>query len=311
MNRTFLIKMSKPCDLENFLQPNQVDWRPQIPAASGKGARRKLTEHVFSVVWNYDFISQLEKIKTSGLFSFDQDLLRIKAAIMFSDAFSRNQEFHERLRSLGYDPGEFFIRKRFFKWYKELFKLEATLQVKYEKLLAQAKPSHDTKLICTQIRIGQKTANRNADYFFMRREETKNFWHLIASEIIQKNNWAADKYRLFVTSDYEDVKEEAVKVFGPASVVYNRDSSVHVELDNTCKNFDNVILDFHMLQNCDYVVASHSGFGILGACNRPNPNTNFYVYSQPNQTVLQENVWNRQHLEFLKVEDVVNDLYFI
>jgi hypothetical protein len=32
-----------------------------------------------------------------------------------------------------------------------------------------------------------------------------------------------------------------------------------------------MILDFELLKECDMAVASHSGFGLLGLWNRPEP----------------------------------------
>ena len=80
-------------------------------------------------------------------------------------------------------------------------------------------------------------------------------------------------YMIYVTSDWQDVKEEAKKEFGQHKIITNDRSSIHIEQDfNQIKSkcddsLEGMILDFHLLQLCDMAVVSQSGFGLLGLWN--------------------------------------------
>ena len=125
-----------------------------------------------------------------------------------------------------------------------------------------------------------------------------------------------NNYKLFITSDHQEFKQRASSEFGADKVVYNHEHPVHMDRDFTnlkenCASIENVLVDFHMLQHCDEMVVSHSGFGILGAWNRPDPLKNFYVFTKSNQNDLRANYWERSNLKFRKITDLENDLYFL
>ena len=201
------------------------------------------------------------------------------------------------------------------KWYNQLFKLPERLQARYQEFLREAKPNEDTGLICAQIRVGSKTGKNNQDLFFMARNQTSVYWDLIKTEFIQKL-YEKGNYKIFVTSDREDVKEEAVQLFGQHKVIATRNSSMHFGIDISqsndprCPNLENVLYDFNLLSNCDAAAVSHSGFGIMAMLNRPDPNKNFFIYSLEDQTILKNSYWDRagKQFKFHKIKDVLQDL---
>ena len=160
-----------------------------------------------------------------------------------------------------------------YEWYKKLFKLKPHLQIKYEKFLKKAKPNNDTKLICAQIRLGNRmTKSGFIDVEFTNRNNTLLYWNFIDKLFIDK---LPDRnYMIYVTADDESVKQEALSYFEADKVIFSLNSSSHIDKDvkGCSSEIENIILDFHALQLCDMAVISQSGFGYLGLWNRPIPN---------------------------------------
>ena len=238
---------------------------------------------------------------------------------MYSDPLAKNRYLQRRIRELGYDPSEFLVLRQTRRWYHELFKLPQRLMPRYEQFLAQTKPRQKSKLICAQVRVGQKSAKGQRDDFFMNRNETVLYWDLIKREFIHKLYANTSDYKIFVTSDREDVKEEARGVFGSDHVVATEHSSFHFDRDfrkandPQCQVLENVLFDFHVMQHCDAAVVSHSGFGILAMMNRERPNENLFVYSLADQRELKKSVWKRagKKFKFHKIRDITKDIYFV
>lgn len=74
----------------------------------------------------------------------------------------------------------------------------------------------------------------------------------------------------------------------------------HVRVLQECDIMGKVLLDFHIMQNCDIGVISQSGFGILAMWNRKEPLKDLYVLTRKNKTELEKDLWNRKNLTFVK-----------
>jgi hypothetical protein len=142
----------------------------------------------------------------------------------------------------------------------------------------------------------------------------KKIFFSIREKFIKEKN-LNNNYMIYVTSDWQEVKDEARKEFGKEKLLTNDRSSIHMEKDfnkietNCDKNdsLKDMILDFNLLKMCDMAVVSQSGFGILGLFNRKNPNKDLYVHT--NQ-YLTKNYWDRSNLHFIKFH-TLDDLYFV
>ena len=86
--------------------------------------------------------------------------------------------------------------------------------------------------------------------------------------------------------------DEAIQMFGNASVVAFRERSFHISLTigrasnmtvNECDRIREIYLEFFMLGQCDMGLVSRSGFGLIGILNRKEINelSNFYVFTNP------------------------------
>ena len=142
-----------------------------------------------------------------------------------------------------------------------------------------AKPTKNTKLICAQVRVGDAGGIR-----FMERGNLKIYWNYMRTNFIKN----LTDYRIFLTTDTQDIVSEAVKEFGNEFVVTNEGPINHLDFFRKLKlndeKLDKTFLDFHSLQNCNMAIISESGFGKLGVFNRNDPNENLAMFSNIRST---------------------------
>lgn len=305
--RKFSIKFTHPCKLNNILNSNEIAWDFSTNYLDDDDT---VTKQDIFMHYDQEFVKELEHIDV--LEYSNAQLIKIRSGLMFVDSFSKNPKLHKRIKELGYEPRDFKFFKLFHQFYNKLFKLAPEMQKQYDLFLKNARSSTNTRIICAQLRFGSSN-----DFVFMNRKDSFQYWKFINETFLygKEFNLASGSFKIYVTSDHEDVKYEAERVFGKDKVIFYKDSSMHIENDfkhedtsAECKNFKNVLLDFHTLQNCDMSVLSHSGFGILGNWNRKDPNKNVYVFT--NQELIKSNYWNRKDLNFIRINDFEN-FYFL
>lgn len=268
IDRKFKIKMTRNCDLRKILKPNKINWdHEQVP--------QNIKSKEINIGWSFSYYDTFKKDISLFTKLKNIPLIKVRAGIQFGNVLRENKDLEKKIESLGYNVNEFHIAYSLHKWYNQLFKLNKQSQTKYEEYLKRLKPNHKSKLICVQIRTGDPDSKERRDYY-----TRKEYWRFINEKIL--NSTDSKNYKIFVTSDYETVKEEAQSYFPNNEVVYNKDSSFHIDKqgDNECRGLESVIFDFHMMQNCDIGVISHSGYGLLALLNRPDPFKELYVYSK-------------------------------
>lgn len=294
MNRKLIIKLKKPCPLENYLIPNEIDWSfDHIPGY------QNLSKEAFYISYNDNFVKN--DLKNIDFLNFKSNV----SVIFYRDGFNLirhltlNINHLEKIKSLGYSVNNFNIENMFYDFYKRMFKFNKKLDSLFKKTIKKAKPNKNSKLICAQIRIGG-----NGDLQFTAKENSKKYWQFIKNNLTSKLN----DYKLFVTTDTPELIDEANQVFGNDTVIAFKERSFHISrkvgrtenLNETeCDRIAEIYLDFFMLGKCDMGVVSHSGFGLIGILNRKELKDlkNFYVFT--NQENLKRKFRNR------------NDLYFI
>lgn len=314
LNRSFLLKITQPCNFNKMLRPNKVDW-DQSPTAFSTLLR---IAHSYNLIRSFESVDLNHYLGTKRRFK----VISVRSGIMFSDAFAKNPHLRDRINELGYaNASDFKIYKQMHKWYNELFKLSPHLEKKYLQLLRLVKPNEKTFLICLQVRLGSKTKNNKSDLKFADPHSSQAFWTFVNQMFLNNTKALEDvgdkeNFRIFLTTDTDRVKREASRVFGKKILVYNPEKSFHMDRDfsdlgDDCSSIESTIVDFHLQQHCDAAVVSHSGFGIMGAWNRPNVTKHFYVFTKSNQKELEKNYFMRENLEFKKINNIEEDLYFI
>jgi len=272
-NRTFLIRITQPCLINQAFKSNIIKWDQSI------NINISLTEHYIKAMNNFEKGKDLSTLDWTSHLS-NINIIKIKSNLDWLIALSSNIKLKDRIKQLGYEPEKFRTHFLLHEWYSKLFNLSTELENKYKNFLKQAKPtSSETKLICVQIRIGgDKRKNRHSDKKFNSLNITKMIWNELESKILSKIN--NKNYKIFITTDDDRVEEEAFKHFGKNKVITNKGEILHIDLDVgnlfDCTRIEKTLLDFHSLQNCDVAVTT-SGFGKIGAWNRKDPFENLYV----------------------------------
>ena len=300
-DRKLLVNVTTPCNLENFLQPNEINWLLNVPNFDN------LTRKILPLDWRGEMNeSGLRRINFLN-YESKTDIIVVKTGLNLIKHLTVNKKHHEKLNQLGYSIDNFNIEYLVEKWYKKLFKFSPALELKYNQLLKDLKPNDNTKLICAQIRIGGEYGLK-----FMPRNNTKYFWDLIKDKFININTQY--DYRLFITSDYPDVIDEALEEFGHDKIIGFRNNSFHInwfkDKKKSCNDIGNLILDFSILSQCDMGVISHSGYGFIGIMNREDKTSldHFYVYTNPD--IMKFKFWSRINLKFIKFSNSLLYLEF-
>jgi hypothetical protein len=303
--------MPNPCPIEEIFNANQVDWLPHD---------KNLELFVLNETKRYikNSWQEFNALATENIPQFlanSSDVLNIKSGIMYMNAFAVNPFLKDRLRELGFkDPAQFKLQFVFHDWFNKLFKLSDKSAAEYALRLNKAKKNKPGyKLICAQVRMGGQTAGKSSDHVFSNQGTSKLFWKFIKQNFLTKSKLNGSNYMIYVTSDNNKVKQEARNYFGAKKVVTFEKSNFHIDFDlndsqnsrvtkaDKCKLVSNILLDFHMLSECDMAVASHSGFGMLGLWNRPDPGKDLYVYS--NKQFI-DGHFARDNLTFIKLDDL-------
>jgi len=269
-DRTFLIRneLSKNCFIQNFLLPNEINWLHIV-----QDPYKNLTKASIEFNWS----GKIKESKFSQInfleYHENADILTASSGMQLIKHLTVNKNHHAKLEQLGYSLDEFTIENVINKWYNKLFKLNNHLNKKLNEVISKVK---NNRFICAQIRIGGQMGIP-----FVPRSNTKLFWNFIRTNFLANNS--ITNFKLFVTSDFADVIDEAYNEFGANNVIGFRNHSFHIHfatsLNRTCDDVGQVILDFNILSKCQYGVVSSSGFGLFGYINRENKNyKNFYVY---------------------------------
>jgi hypothetical protein len=266
-DRYLLIYHVKPCLLNHFFEPSIyfINKTINYDQASKKWYLN-----------NEDFRKSLSYLNA---FNLTSKYITIRNNLEWIEPLSKNEIYKEKIKELGYTERNFKIQFLFKNWYSEIFKLNKRLNEKYLKFLKKAKPSNKTKLICAQVRIGDAGGTQ-----FMKRGNLQIYWNYMRTNFIKN----LTDYRIFLTTDTQDIVSEAIKEFGNEFIVTNDGPNNHLDLFSKLElndeKLDKTFLDFHSLQNCHMAIISESGFGKLGVFNRNYPNENLAMFSNLRST---------------------------
>jgi len=242
LNRTFMINMTWPCSITQFLEPNFIQWNQTIKNPS---KRTNITINTLTatdkdygdiLLWeNIDII--YFKVKDLGFYSL----------LLWRDDFYRI--LHLRY---GLHRSILFLHSIFALIYELLFKLKSHPQLHFNDISENFQLK---SLRCAHIRIGKNPSNPN-DIVFPKRE------HMNESVIeFLKNNSKLNE-TVFVSTDSEQVQLYAREQFH--SRLLSIDGIIrHIDRSGkklACDGFEKTILDFYMISKCHTMVMSKSAF---------------------------------------------------
>lgn len=112
---------------------------------------------------------------------------------------------------------------------------------------------------------------------------------MISFTIIEEN----ESFKLFITTDLEEVATEAQQEFGNETVITSDGPYTHIDREKQSKSCDRVkktFVDLHFMQNCDRIVISNSNFGKFGVLLRPQPAREAFIFKQNQFFAIDENL---------------------
>jgi hypothetical protein len=322
-DRFLLIYINKPCDISNLLQPSEIEWnrpietfyecsRPDIQLRELMQSRepcKNKRPNIFTLKLyeNNKFKKDLEKLNLLE-YNKDKDVIFLSALNRnLLPSMAKNEHIKRRLDQLGLDPQKLDIHYLFKSFYDKLFRLAPHMERKHEQFLSKAKPTPATKLVCLQIRLGNKPLNHRTDLKFMASNDTLYFWSF-AKSIVKDLSANGNDYRIFLTTDTELVEVEARKELDASKIVTNDGLILHMDRNDlkndknnnkksseNCESIEKSVLDFHSLRNCDIALLSGSQFGTFGLWNRDNPIEGIYCFRANSKKF--ENYTDMDHVE--------------
>ncbi|XP_041362848.1 uncharacterized protein LOC121378644 [Gigantopelta aegis] len=254
-NRTFGISITHPpCDLQRYLLPNQIAWNIDLSNTVVKSKKNSVGYH--DVISDVNFYHSIEKMDFDKYLK--EDLVFFKGNLDYVDKFKNNYRYLNQnawLANLTRD-------QIYAKVYNQLFSLAPDIQRDLSSFLKIARPTPSHKLVCSQIRVGRNPTNPRDRANIGSKEDVSKVWRFLG----QYND--PDKYRIYVTSDSEQVRTEAHARFGKM-LVDTEGPLVHIDKftnsTSVCDGMRKLILDQHVLMNCDVFLLTFSGLGRMAA----------------------------------------------
>ncbi|UJR38524.1 hypothetical protein I4U23_031192 [Adineta vaga] len=287
LNRTFIIDMTWPCSIEQFLTSNLISWsissHIHIRNISSSINITSLTANDYHLLKSYHEQYSVLYIQTKS--------------IAYFDLFSRYSIFSQLLFN------QFRIKREHIQiivlyplFYDLLIKLKPRLQERFDQLNLNYSPKNENQdqgpLLCGHIRIGRNPSNPK-DIVFPHREKMN---------ITVLKFLLARPGRVFITTDSNEVLQLARKLFAKTIL---KESSRLIEINGTiahidrdwnylaCDSLEKTILDFHALSQCHLAVISKSSFGHLAIHRRIYPYEELYLYCNGIKRIKNQNDYNK------------------
>ena len=141
-----------------------------------------------------------------------------------------NPHLENKILELGIELKHFCFNSMLKLWYYKLFAMSINFKREFNRHLEKFA---DKTTFCAQIRMGGERKE-----FSEREMNPKNassaFWSFIRQEFIK--NMRPEQYRLFITSDSEEVMSEAVKEFESDQLITTPGLFLHLDLDRHPKH---------------------------------------------------------------------------
>jgi hypothetical protein len=291
-NRTFLIKLTEPCLLQNSLDSNNILWHENLNSTLDRVNRKELnfvqvSIHASRGVFENSKLLN-ESVRSLNFLEYQNatDVVFLRTNVNL-DRLLVDPMYKERVDQLGMPQDQRKVFHSFYFIYNMLFKFANRLQVKYDGFLNKNKLKQNMTLICAQVRLGGKTSYMN-DPIRVRDDHVDIIWNFIKtnfSSTIETGN-----FKLYVTSDQAKVYDSARKQFPSDKIIVSDGELRHIDQSHEyikltnktdeCEDYDKTFLDFALLGLCDMGVISSSSFGLHGVYNRPAFNPNIYIFVQ-------------------------------
>ncbi|XP_050396505.2 uncharacterized protein LOC126815028 isoform X2 [Patella vulgata] len=257
MERKFGVWFTKPCNLNTMFDPNIVQWNINPDTLKTRSSKKIVAIDGYS--------AQLrEKLKSMDLNKeYKEDVLYFSLNLEFVRFIKENKLYKKQLGWMD----QLSVSEVYKIVWERLFKLKPDLQKRIEPF--QQLKTKGLKVVGAQIRMGRNPSVPTDSEIRNNINNIQILWNFY-----KKYN-DSSKYRIFITTDSENVRLKAKELF-PAVFMDIAGKIVHVERSSgsdVCEGFKKVILDQVVLSLCDVLVVSKSGFGRIGAFFRHDENS--------------------------------------
>ncbi|KAK7094145.1 uncharacterized protein [Littorina saxatilis] len=264
--RQFRILMPLPgCKLSDMLEENSISWRmtkEDDPKFLDDENKRLIYTRMNA---NSRFHDELTAVNYREYFG-GADVVYFRTNVeRFKWLFSNPH--HAKDLQPFYSPHNSVIYRNIL---NQLFNLAPPLQAQVNAALNKGRTSDNTGrpplLVCAQIRTGRNPSMPKDSTIRVTSLLLPKIWDFMKKEASGFSKQSAVSF--FVSSDSEQILEEARKVFGK-DLLQVGGRIVHVDQplaqDDVCPGMRRVLVDMHVLTSCHVLLLTRSGVGDLAA----------------------------------------------
>ena len=274
-NRTFIIDMPNPCDVNQFLYANVYDWQK---------CRDKIKRKHMKVLSFMDRNAEKFKNRIPHT-NFDQlwtdEVIYVQTNVYFVEAVRRHPLVDERIPWLNNRIREDILGHIL----GVLFRVKENIlngAVEFAQNYINGK-----ELVCAHVRCGRNPSIPNDG---MKDKSAPNV-HKILSFL--KSYEDGNKYTVYVASDSENVRQECRKMVRNCVVsnrtIFHIDRSRVSSRKTACDGFSTVIFEQLILSRCDVLLLTRSNFGAMAAYERGR-SENLFLYDRKSDSVIPVNL---------------------
>ncbi|XP_071098247.1 uncharacterized protein [Haliotis cracherodii] len=265
-NRVFVLNMTSPCPVRNFLKPHKYHWEIPDSELAGKsaitvGGVRATDYHKvarfqdFNKIYNYDVI----------YLRSNSDLLNI---------IKSNPLYKKKIP----DWAKTYRHRAFKNGWEKLMTPTNHMTKRLNALLKGVDLLKQGDLVCAHVRIGKNAQLTNDSPNRNSIESVDALWDFLAP-------YVKNATRMFIATDSMEVRALARKRFGKKTLD-SGGTIIHIDRQrksgSACDGFETAILEQLILTKCHVLVVSASNFSIRGAFLR---GTNDKLFMFRNATI--------------------------
>ncbi|CAF1247205.1 unnamed protein product [Didymodactylos carnosus] len=283
LDRDFRIEITHPCNLTRVLKPNFYNWLRPLNVLRRDPITHKSHKLTLKAIMTTDnikksYLKNVSKIIQNSTINqiWSEDIIYMSTNKNYFHEMSENLRYRKKFKTYGIlTKYDIKLETLFPLFYELLFQPVERVKQQIEQYINMRK---NRTLICAQLRKGQNPTLVNDKVLLGRRNITEIIFNFIDNYI--KTNDTIIDYKIFVTTDSDAVQKEAKRRY-THHLIHTQGTITHLDRSNTdeaCREQDKLLVDFHLLGECDLSIISNSGFGIWGNLRRYQPYKNLYVF---------------------------------
>ncbi|MCC7515692.1 MAG: hypothetical protein IT212_13465 [Bacteroidia bacterium] len=280
-DRQFMIDMTHPLDIKNYLLPNMYNWTINNKTSNSNGTRKTITgidndPNLQNEIRNRNFIDAWSKYDVIEIYT-NIDYVSL---IFQNSLIQKNKIMKMFLDNLPIE--RLTLHNLFPLLFEILFQPNFDVINVLEPILQITEDGYT--LTCIHLRMGKNPSNPLDDLFQNRDsavEDVINF--LNTTKLRRKRNT-----RIFVASDsekalsnmYAQFQNQTISIPGPILHVDRPANSA-----NIVRGYFKVVAEFYLLGECDTSILTASGFSALANRRRIDPYHHLFKYDDLNRRI--------------------------